>query len=160
MIKPKKLSSLMKQAVEETVPSIMVFTTTGSLLAYVSFEDPKDGLKRLDLAKRVRSIAALAGNMYSLYTATNPSPLVAESTDDVIAHQRDVLFETIIEFERGKLLIAAISIDGAEDKLYSKDPLLLGIVGTENAKEGMMQIKSELLKECITNELSTLGKPV
>ncbi|EPX72435.1 uncharacterized protein SOCG_00198 [Schizosaccharomyces octosporus yFS286] len=158
MIKPKQLAILLKQAVDESMPNVMVFTSTGSLISYVSYEEPEDALQRLDLVKKIRSTSALAGNIYSLYSGTNPSPLVAESTDDIIAHQRDVLFETIIEFEKGKLLIAAIPTEGHEGLLMSKDPLLLGIVGHEHAKEGMMQLKSERLKEAITNELSTIGK--
>lgn len=133
-----------------------LFTTSGALVSYATYNCQKEPRKRLEDAKRARSIAALAGNIYSLYSGVNPSPLVAESTDDVIAHQQDILFETIMEFENGKLLISEIAETNVGSLSSSNSSLLLGIVGTKEAMEGMMQLKSERLKEFLSAELSDI----
>ncbi|BFZ65086.1 hypothetical protein YB2330_006249 [Saitoella coloradoensis] len=176
MLKPKRLQALLTQSLSTTVSSALLFTTSGSLLAYASKPEPTTAAA----AKEARTQAALASAIWQDYDVLGRSGVVGEvlggqgsgsgprpgsgssagsGSNGVTGRRRSVGADVqgagtrwvCVEAEMGTLMIVKVDVDSERSAVHEQ--LLMCLIGGKGAEEGILKAKADGLAKYLAEAL-------
>ncbi|GAO49910.1 hypothetical protein SAICODRAFT_10190 [Saitoella complicata NRRL Y-17804] len=174
MLKPKRLQALLEQSLSTTVSSALLFTASGSLLAYASKPKPTTAAA----AKEARTQAALASAIWQDYDVLGRSGVVGEvlgeqesgsrpgsgssggsESNGIAGRWRSVGADehgagtrwVCVEAEMGTLMIVKVDVDSERNAVHEQ--LLVCLIGGKGAEEGILKAKADGLGRYLAEAL-------